>query len=188
MTRRCLKGMIAATVVAGLLAGCGGNGGGGNGGGGGGGGGGGQGGGGTADVSDVGFTFDYPAGLKLVTQDEGKVLLTAQIDGLNRIAVRKTSDQPQLARFLLESLRRQFKQQIRDVKPFKPERHSGKDMQVLEVNIPASAGSGGKPLHSVSYFFVASGRTWQLECLSQPDKRSPVTKACDVALGSIKDN
>jgi hypothetical protein len=176
-----MTGMIAATAVTGLLAGCGGDDGEG-------GGGDGQDGGGTADVSDVGFTFDYPDGFELVTKDEGKVLATAQIDKFNRLAVRKTSDQPRLGRFLLEELRRQFKQQIRDVKPFKQERHSRKDMQVLEVNFPASDASGGKPLHSVSYFFAASGRLWQLECLSQPDKRRQVTEACDLALESIEDS
>jgi hypothetical protein len=177
-------GLLIAVAVTGLLsAGCGGDDGEGDDGGGNG-----KDGGGTAEASDIGFTFDYPSSFKLVTQDEGKVLLIAQLEGDNRIAVRKTSDQPILSSVLLESLRAQFKQQVRDVKPFKDEKHAGKKMRVLELNIPAdNPASGGTALHSVSYFFVASGKTWQLECSSHPDKQRQVTEACIKAVDSIKD-
>jgi hypothetical protein len=158
---------LAAAVVTSLLpAGCGGCGGS-------------ESEGGTAEARDVAFTFEYPAGFRQATPG-GNVRLEVGLDRANRIVVHKVSDQPQLARStaVVRSIR---KREAVSVKPFKSERHSGKNMRVLESNF-----SRNPTLHTVEYFFVASGKIWDFGCESYPDKRRQVTEACNKAVESIK--
>ena len=67
------------------------------------------------------------------------------------------------------------------------ERHSGRDMGVLAVDVPASnpAAGGRAPLHTTSYFFAGGGGTWQLECRAAT-RRAEVGRACRQALATLR--
>jgi hypothetical protein len=156
-----------AAVAALLLAGCGS-------------GGGGAGEGGTAEAPDVPFSFEYPGGFKRVTHS-GNTLLEVELDRANGIVVHKVSDRTDLVHStaVVRAIRRR---EAVNVKPFRNERHSGRNMRVLE-----STFSRNPTLHTVEYFFVASGKTWDFECESYPDKQRQVSEACNTAVESIKD-
>lgn len=134
----------------------------------------------TLESAEIGFTFTYPKEWE-ETSEGGKVLAAVTPtpgDAQNGIKVRKTSDQELPFASYSGQIAAQFEDQLGTKVDVATETIGGTDMGVMTWST--------KGLHSASYFFTASGRTWQVECLSTAEHRDDVDSACELAVGSIE--
>jgi len=132
------------------------------------------------------FTFDYPVAFRATAPAQGPILALVALDPRDALAVRRTSASELDPSQYLEGLRAGFARQgLRAT--LRRERHAGRDMGVLSVDVPASnpAAGGAGPLRTTSYFFAGGGGTWQLECRSAT-RRPEVDRACAHALSTLR--
>jgi hypothetical protein len=132
------------------------------------------------------FTFQYPNDFRPSAPAAGPVLALVALDPRDALAVRRTSTRELDPDQYLAGLHAAFVHQgLRVVE--RRERHSGRDMGVLAVDVPASnpAAGGGARLHTTSYFFAGGGGTWQLECRAT-SRAVAVARACRLALGTLR--
>jgi hypothetical protein len=125
------------------------------------------------------FTFRYPDGWR---SNATGVALGPR----DALVVRKTSDHALDPDQYLAALRASFvKHGLRPVA--RTERHAGRDMGVLVIDLPpATPAAGGRgALHTTSYFFAGGGGTWQLECRAAT--RGPqVARACREGVDTLR--
>jgi hypothetical protein len=131
------------------------------------------------------FTFQYPKGFRASAPGAGAVLALVALDPRDALAVRRTSTRELDPDQYLTGLRAAFASQgLRAIE--RHERHSGRDMGVLAVDVPASnPAAGGAALHTTSYFFAGGGGTWQLECRAA-SRTAAVARACRLALSTLR--
>jgi hypothetical protein len=125
------------------------------------------------------FTFSYPRGFR-------SNATAVALDPRNALVVRRTSDHELDPDQYLAALKASFVRQ--GLRPLaRTERHAGRDMGVLVIDIPASspAAGGRGPLHTTSYFFAGGGGTWQLECRAST-RRAQVDRACRDGVDSLR--
>ena len=132
------------------------------------------------------FTFSYPPAFRASAPAQGPIYAQVALDARDALAVRRTSARELDPDQYLDGLRAGFVRQGLVVVQ-RRERHSGRDMGVLAVDVPASnpAAGGRTPLHTTSYFFAGGGGTWQLECRAA-SRRAEVGRACRPALASLR--
>lgn len=144
-------------------------------------------------AEDVGFTFSYPEGFEQVDEpNDGAALATVTPtpdDPKNGIKIRTTADRELAFDSYADKIRAQFEDQLGVEVRVRDEQHSGRDMGVMEWTDSLTYQDLGQEvtteIHSTSYFFTASGKTWQVECLSTEEQRAAVDDACQQAIGSI---
>ena len=132
------------------------------------------------------FTFRYPAAFHAGAPRQGPVYAVVGLDTRDALAVRRTSAQELDPDQYLAGLRAGFARQgLRATE--RRERHAGRDMGVLAVEVPASnpAAGGRTALHTTSWFFAGGGGTWQLECRAA-GHRAEVDRACRLALATLR--
>jgi hypothetical protein len=137
-------------------------------------------------ASRLPFTFRYPKGFRARAPATGPVLALVALDPRDALAVRRTSTRELDPDQYLAGLRAGFARQ--GLHPAqRRERHAGRDMGVLAVDVPATnpAAGGGSPLHTTSYFFAGGGGTWQLECRSA-GHTAAIARACRLALSTLR--
>src|SRR6185436_7144280 len=124
------------------------------------------------------FTFSYPPAFRATAPAQGPIYAQVALGPRDALAVRRTSARELDPDQYLDGLRAGFARQGLVVVQ-RRERHSGRDMGVLAVDVPASnpAAGGRTPLHTTSYFFAGGGGTWQLECRAA-SRRAEVGRAC----------
>ena len=136
----------------------------------------------TFESADVGFTFTYPDGFEQVDDPgDGKVLASVSPtpdDARNGLKVRQTSAQELVFDSYSGQISAQFEEQLGTKVDVRTESVGGIDFGIMEWR--------AQGLHSTSWFFIASGKTWQLECLSAASQRDAVDAACEEAVGSIE--
>lgn len=148
----------------------------------------------TFEASDVGFTFAYPDGFEQLDEpNDGDALASVTptpTDPKNGIKIRETAAQELIYESYAAQIHSQFEEQLGVKVTRRNETHSDLDMGVMEWTDSLTFQDLGQEktteLHSASYFFVASGKTWQLECLSTEEQREAIDAACEQALESVE--
>jgi hypothetical protein len=132
------------------------------------------------------FSFRYPAAFHASAPRQGPVLAAVALDSRDALAVRRVSPRELDPDQYLARLRAGFAGRGLRVSE-RRERHSGRDVGVLSVDVPASnpAAGGHGALHTTSYFFAGGDATWQLECRAA-DQRAEVARACRLALSTLR--
>jgi hypothetical protein len=132
------------------------------------------------------FTFRYPAAFHASAPQRGPILALVALDRRDALAVRRTSERELDPEQYLAGLRAGFARQGLHATQ-RRERHAGRDMGVLSVDLPATnpAAGGRTALHTTSYFFAGGGGTWQLECRAAA-RRAEVGRACRMALSTLR--
>jgi hypothetical protein len=146
-------------------------------------------------ADDVGFTFAYPEGFQQVDEpNDGKVLATVTPtpnDPKNGIKARLTGDSELEFGSYSAGIRKQFEGQLGVKVAVREDTAGGRPVGVMEWQKEVTFTDLGQEtttmLRSASYFFTASGRTWQLECLSTAEEREKVDAACEQAIQSLED-
>jgi hypothetical protein len=136
----------------------------------------------------IGFTFVYPEGFVAETSQRDGVLGQVAIergDRLNAIKVRRTADRPLGPERYLDEFRRDFARTVGEVEQ-RRETIGGVEMGVLEFEDTVSDGDETVAFTSWSYFFAGAGRTWQVECIADDERRDEIEAACRAALESIR--
>jgi hypothetical protein len=146
----------------------------------------------TFESSDIGFTFTYPKEWQ-ETEEGGKVLGAVSPvpnDPQNGVKVRKTSDQELTFASYSGQISSQFEDQLGVKVDVRDETHGDIDMGVMEWTSSLTYKDLGQEvtteIHSTSYFFTASGKTWQLECLSTEEQRADIDAGCSLVIESIE--
>jgi hypothetical protein len=103
------------------------------------------------------FTFDYPENLK--------------------VRVRRTARTELRPRRYLDEFGRDLESDVRTVDT-REDRVGELDVGVLEVKNGDFA--------SVSYFFAGAGRTWQVECIANPEREERTEAGCRAAVESVE--
>ena len=136
----------------------------------------------TFDAADIGFTFSFPDGFEQVDEPgDGKVLAAVTStpgDVRNGLKVRQTSEQELTFESYSGQISSQFEDQLGTKVDVSTESIEGTDFGIMEWQ--------AQGLHSTSYFFIAGGKTWQLECLATAPQRDAIDAACEEAVGSIE--
>jgi hypothetical protein len=132
------------------------------------------------------FTFRYPAAFHASAPQRGPILALVALDRRDALAVRRTSERELDPEQYLAGLRAGFARQGLHATQ-RRERHAGRDMGVLSVDLPGTnpAAGGRTALHTTSYFFAGGGGTWQLECRAAA-RRAEVGRACRMALSTLR--
>jgi hypothetical protein len=140
----------------------------------------------TLQASRLPFTFRYPAGFHASAPQRGPILALVALDTRDALAIRRTSERELDPAQYLAGLRAGFARQGLHASQ-RRERHAGRDMGVLSVDLPATnpAAGGRTALHTTSYFFAGGGGTWQLECRAA-GHRAEVGRACRMALSTLR--
>jgi hypothetical protein len=140
----------------------------------------------TLHASRLPFTFRYPAAFHASAPQRGPIFALVAVDPRDALAVRRTSERELDPDQYLAGLRAAFARQgLRATE--RRERHAGREMGVLSVDVPATnpAAGGRTALHTTSYFFAAGGGTWQLDCRAAA-RRAEVGRACQLALSTLR--
>jgi hypothetical protein len=148
----------------------------------------------TFEASDVGFTFTYPDGFEQLDEpNDGDALASVTptpTDPKNGIKIRETAAQELAFDSYSADIHSQFEEQLGVKVSLRDETHADLDMGVMEWTNSVTFQDLGQEktteIHSTSYFFVASGKTWQLECISAEDQRDAIDAACEQAIESIE--
>ena len=148
----------------------------------------------TFEASDVGFTFSYPEGFEQVDEpNDGDALASVTPtpdDPKNGIKVRQTAEQELEFSSYSKQIQSQFEDQLGVKVAVRDETHADIPMGVMEWTSSLTYEDLGQEVttevHSTSYFFKASGKTWQLECLSIEEQRDAIDAACSEAIESIE--
>ena len=132
------------------------------------------------------FTFRYPAAFHASAPQRGPIFALVALDPRDALAVRRTSERELDPEQYLAGLRAGFARQGLNATQ-RRERHAGRDVGVLSVDLPATnpAAGGRTALHTTSYFFAGGGGTWQLECRAAA-RRAEVGRACRMALSTLR--
>jgi hypothetical protein len=132
------------------------------------------------------FTFRYPAAFHASAPQRGPILALVALDPRDALAVRRTSERELDPEQYLGGLHAAFARQGLHATQ-RRERHAGRDMGVLSVELPATNPAAGGPtaLRTTSYFFAGGGGTWQLECRAAA-RRPEVGRACRMALSTLR--
>jgi hypothetical protein len=140
----------------------------------------------TLHASRLPFTFRYPAAFHASAPQRGPILALVALDVRDALAVRRTSERELDPAQYLAGLRAGFARQGLHATQ-RRERHAGRDMGVLSVDLPATnpAAGGRTALQTTSYFFAGGGGTWQLECRTAA-RRAEVGRACRMALSTLR--
>lgn len=146
-------------------------------------------------ADDVGFTFALPEGFQQVDEpNDGKVLASVTADPndvRNGIKVRQTADSELAFDTYSATIREQFEDQLGVDVAVRTDSAGGRELGVMEWQNEVTFTDLGQEtttvLRSASYFFTASGRTWQLECLSTAEERERIDAACEQAVQSLED-
>jgi hypothetical protein len=147
----------------------------------------------TFKASDIPFTFQYPPGFKQVDDPkDGSVLSSVTPtpgDVNNGLKVRKTAETELPFTSYAAQIRGQFEDQLTTKVTQREGTRGELKLGVLTWSKSYTRTNLGQEetvrLHSKSYFFAGSGKTWQLECLSSEEHRSEIDQACEQAIGSI---
>ena len=148
----------------------------------------------TFEASDVGFTFAHPEGFEQLDEpNDGDALASVTptpTDPKNGIKIRETADEELAFDSYAAQIRSQFEEQLGVKVSQRDETHGDIAMGVLEWTDSLTYQDLGQEttteIHSTSYFFVASGKTWQLECLSTEEQRDVIDAACEQAIESVE--
>jgi len=131
---------------------------------------------GTDGGDDTGRAETIPSGSKLVRFRSPRVPFTFEHPKNLKVEVRRTARTELRPQRYLDEFRRDLEGQVSGVNT-REERVGDLDVGVLE-------GEDDK-LTSVSYFFTGAGRTWQIECIADPERREQMEAACRAAVESV---
>jgi len=141
---------------------------------------------GTFDRPGVPFTFSYSDEYE-VEPGTKPSLGFVRVGEFAEVSIRKSSDTPLARDVFLPQFKSDFESQGLKVSEPTTEKHSGKEMGVLEIDIPkGNPAFANRELHDVAYFFEVDGKLWQMQCIAPPDLEDKVRAACDEALATIK--
>lgn len=148
----------------------------------------------TFKADDVGFTFSYPDGFEQLDEpNDGEVVATVTptpTDPKNGLKVRVTATSELAFDSYAAKIRKQFEDQLATDVAMTTETRGDLELGVLSWTKPFTFSDLGQEettqLKSTSYFFVAGGKTWQLECLSTSKARTTIDAACKQAVESIR--
>ena len=142
---------------------------------------------------DIAFTFSYPDDLQRVDEDDDKqlALLTPdQNDIKSGIKISRIGETAQPFESYIDQFQEQFEADLGVKVDQRVEEHGGYPMGVLEWTDEYTYTDLGQEetteLKSTSYFFVGGGKAWQIECLSDPERREQIEAACDQILETIE--
>lgn len=151
--------------------------------------------GGAFDVEDVSFTFSYPEDLELVEDDEDKqkALLTPDPNDIKSgIKISVVSDQPLGYEEYIDTFEKQFEDDLGTKVEQRRETlgaGEGRPVGILEWTDDYTYEDLGQEttteLKSTSYFFMDGGKAWQIECLSDPERRDLIESACAEILETL---
>lgn len=137
---------------------------------------------------EVAFTFEYPKSMAARTKVEGDVLGQVSLEPdnrLNAIKVRRTADRELGPGRYLDEFHEDFEKAVGDVEK-RTEKIGPRDMGVLEFEDSTEESGETTEFSSSSYFFTGAGATWQVECISDVDRREEIDAACRLALESVE--
>lgn len=134
------------------------------------------------------FTFEYPEEMAAETEPHDGVLgqVSTEPGGrLNAIKLRRTADRELEPDRYLDEFQHDFAKAVGTVEK-REETIGGRRMGVLEFEDSIEDSGETTDITSSSYFFTGAGRTWQIECIADPDAREEIEAACRAALESLE--
>lgn len=134
----------------------------------------------------VGFTFDYPKGL--VADEQPGVLAQLSLNKgafFDAIKIRLAAETDEPPKRYLDDFRRDFERDVGSVEQ-REERFGDLETGVLQFTDTQKKDGDTVEFTSTSYFFAGAGRTWQLECVTEPEHAEAIDAACRAVLDSIE--
>jgi len=125
------------------------------------------------------FTFEYPDDLTAEKNPPRGTLARVSVKPgarLNAIQVRRTAQRELAPERYLDEFKRDLEDSAESVAT-REERIGDLDTGVLVVE--------DGDFTSTSYFFTGAGRTWQVECIADPERERQIETACRTALESV---
>lgn len=142
----------------------------------------------------LGFTFEYPKGLAATERSKGskrRARVLAQVSvaengRFNSIKIRKTADREFGPERYVKGFQRAFAADADGEVDTRQATVGDLETAIIEFDDSVNHRDPPVEFRSTSYFFTGGGKTWQMECIAEPEHREEVADICRGALESVE--